>query len=121
MTPSFRRLLPRPALTAGLVLLFLTAACNKADAPPTPTASSAPPAAEATAPSGSVAAPTSSLPAPDASMPPAAPAGPSASGQSDSASQASPKSLDKGTESAQMPLPGQVNNHSVPQPIGEKR
>ncbi len=103
----------RTAMT-GALFAMLIAGCQKASEPPKPTASIE------TSPSAdkSVAMPSNVLPPSDSAIAPAAPNATTA--DAGKASQANPKELDKQQESAAMPMPGQVNNHSTPAPLEKK-
>lgn len=92
-------------------------ACGRNDAPPAPTAVSQPGAATVESKGESVAVPPSELPKQDAAMPPQSPTVAATVPDSASPSQASPKTLDSQQESTAMPMPGQANNHSTPEPI----
>lgn len=96
-----------------------TTACDRN--PETPKIDS--PAADA-APAGdrSVALPQNSVPPSDASIPPpVGAAGTQGSGDANSPTQANPAELQKSQEQAQMPMSGQVNNHSVPETGGQPK
>lgn len=96
--------------------MVLTAACNRT--PETPKVEST--AGGTSTPTGdrSVALPQSSVPPSDASIPPPASASTQGSGDANSATQANPAELQKSQEQANMPMSGQVNNHSVPETGG---
>ncbi len=99
-------------ICAAFLMVALLAGCDKINQPPKPVSSTA-----VINDSGkSEALPPGAMPASDASMKPAAPDA-SAGKTSDTASQASPKELSKAEESVSMPMPGQVNNHSTPDPL----
>ena len=105
---------------AGCLMLSLLAtlpACGRKDAAATPSAVSQPGAATVESKGTSVAVPPSELPKQDAAMTPQSPTAAATIPDSASPSQANPKTLDKQQESTAMPMPGQVNNHSVPEPI----
>lgn len=100
------------SICAGLLMVALLAGCDKISQTPKPVSSTA-----VIPDSGkSEALPPSAMPASDASIQPAAPDA-SAAKTSDTASQASPKELSKVEESVSMPMAGQVNNHSTPEPL----
>jgi hypothetical protein len=101
----------RPIFACFLMVLLL-AGCDKMKPTPPPISS----VAGANEAGRSEALPPSALPPSDASIKPADPAVPPA-GVPSTTSQASPKDLSKLEESASMPLPGQVNNHSTPEPL----
>jgi hypothetical protein len=107
------------ALAGSLMLCALAAlpACGRKDAAATPTSVSQPGAATVESKGSSVALPASELPKQDAAMAPQSPAIAATVPDSASPSQANPKTLDKQQESTAMPMPGQVNNHSTPEPI----
>lgn len=101
------------SVLAGMLFAALAAGCDKKNEPPKPTA-----AVQSTAPANqSVALPQNSLPQSDAAIPPQAPPATPSPTDASNQSQASPKELDKSQESAAMPMPGQVNNHSTPEPL----
>ena len=107
------------ALTACLLLGTITTlpACGRNDATPAPAAVSQPGAATVESKGESIAVPPSELPKQDAAMTPQSPTVAATVPDSASPSQASPKTLDSQQESTAMPMPGQVNNHSTPEPI----
>jgi hypothetical protein len=99
--------IPRTATTC-IFLAMLATGCNKASEPPKPTNSS-------------VALPEKAMPQSDADiktapMDPAAPILNSAK-----PSQANPVELSKRQESAAMPMPGQANDHSTPDPLNNTK
>jgi len=98
------------SILVSAFLATLLIGCKKAETPtaPTPTVSD------------SVAAPVSSLPMSDGKLSPAPSSVTSSSGNSSGPTQASSKELTKFEESTQMPLPGQVNNHSTVDPLEKK-
>jgi hypothetical protein len=104
----------RSAVTIAL-LTMLIAGCQKASDPPKPVA------AGETAKSSdkSVAMPSGALPLSDSAIKPAAPDG--TTEDEAKTSQASPKNLDKQQESTAMPMPGQANDHSTPEPLEKKQ
>lgn len=105
---------------AGCLLLCTLAtlsACGRNEAASTPTAVSQPGAATVESKGSSVAVPPSALPKQDASMAPQSPTVATTIPDSASPSQANPKTLSNQQESTAMPMPGQVNNHSTPEPI----
>ena len=105
---------------AGCLMLSTLAtlsACGRNDATATPTAVSQPGAATVESKGTSVAVPPSELPKQDAAIAPQSPTIAATVPDSASPSQANPKTLDKQQESTAMPMPGQVNNHSTPEPI----
>ena len=105
---------------AGCLMLSMLAtlpACGRNDTAATPSAVSQPGAATMESKSASVAVPPSELPKQDAALAPQSPTAAATIPDSASPSQASPKTLDKQQEATAMPMPGQVNNHSVPEPI----
>ena len=101
---------------AACLMLASVAACSRNDAP-APTAVSQPGAATVESKGASVALPPAALPQQDAAIPPQSPTVAATVPDSASPSQASPKTLDAQQESTAMPMPGQVNNHSTPEPI----
>ena len=107
------------ALAACLMLSTLAtlSACGRKDATATPTAVSQPGAATVESKGKSVAAAPTELPKQDAAMAPQSPTVAVTVPDSASPSQANPKTLDKQQESTAMPMPGQANNHSTPEPI----
>jgi hypothetical protein len=107
------------ALAGCLMLCTLVtlSACGRKDAAATPTAVSQPGAATVESKGASVAAPPAELPKQDAAMTPQSPTAAATIPDSASPSQANPKTLDKQQEATAMPMPGQVNNHSTPEPI----
>ena len=107
------------ALAGCLMLATLATlpACGRDDTAATPAAVSQPGAATVESKGASVALPPSELPKQDAAIPPQSPTVAATVPDSASPSQANPKTLDKQQESTAMPMPGQVNNHSVPEPI----
>jgi hypothetical protein len=116
----------RSAVVASMALIALLAGCQKQIDAPKPTTSvgtSAPtaPAAAVTTTNESVAAPASAMPAPDTAIAPQAPAAQSKTTDADGPTQATPKELSKTEESANMPLAGQVNNHSTPATTNETK
>ena len=92
-------------------------ACGRNETSTAPTAVSQPAAATVESKGTSVAVPPSELPKQDAAMAPQSPTAATTIPDSASPSQANPKTLDKQQESTAMPMPGQVNNHSTPEPI----
>jgi hypothetical protein len=93
-----------------IFLALLATGCNKASEPPTPTPNGA-----------SVEMPQQAMPESDAAikvapLDQAAPASGS-TGQS----QANPVELSKPEESASMPMPGQANDHSIPDPLNSAK
>lgn len=100
-------LFTRSLLVSAFLAILLTG-CKKAEAPPAP------------AMEGSVAAPQSALPPSDATLP-ATPYSTSSSGNAGGPAQTDPKELTKQQESTDMPLSGQANNHSTPEPIEKKK
>jgi hypothetical protein len=105
-------------VAAAAMLLTVTGCQKKTDAPkPAATVSGA--ASHSAAPS--VAAPPSALPPSDAAIKPSAPAAPPKTSDADGPTQATPKDLSKAQESGNMPLAGQVNNHSTPATTNEKK
>ena len=107
------------ALAGCLMLATLATlpACGRNDTAATPSAVSQPGAATVESKGASVAVPPSELPKQDATIPPQSPTAAATIPDSASPSQASPKTLDKQQEATAMPMPGQVNNHSTPEPI----
>lgn len=104
------------ALAACLMLASI-AACGRKDAP-APTAVTQPGATATVEGKGaSVALPPAALPQQDAALPPKSPTVAATIPDSASPSQANPKTLDAQQEATAMPMPGQVNNHSTPEPI----
>lgn len=103
------------ALAACLMLASI-AACGRKEAP-APTAVTQPGAATVESKGASIALPPSALPQQDAAITPQSPTVAATVPDSASPSQASPKTLDAQQESTAMPMPGQVNNHSTPEPI----
>ena len=101
---------------AACLMLASVAACSRTDTP-APTAVTQPGAATVESKSASVAAPPAALPQQDAAIPVQSPTVAATIPDSASPSQASPKTLDAQQESTAMPMPGQVNNHSTPEPI----
>ncbi|CAL63554.1 hypothetical protein; putative exported protein [Herminiimonas arsenicoxydans] len=99
-------------ILASLFLATLLIGCKKAEAPPTPKLEGA---------TGSVALPASSLPASDGKLPDQPATGTSDSGNAYGSTQADSKELTKEQESAAMPLSGQANNHSTPNPAEQKK
>lgn len=96
------------SILVSAFLAILLIGCKKAETPPTP---------ELGATTDSVAPSTSAMPPSDATMPPAALGAGTGSGDAQGATQVSPKELTPVEESAAMPLPGQVNNHSTTDPV----
>nr|WP_314629711.1 hypothetical protein [uncultured Noviherbaspirillum sp.] len=107
------------ALAACLILgaVATLPACGRNDTVATPAAVSQPGAATVESKGESVAVPPAELPKQDAAMTPQSPTVAATIPDSASPSQASPKTLDQQQESTAMPMPGQVNNHSTPEPI----
>lgn len=107
------------ALAGCLMLATLATlpACGRKDTASTPTAVSQPGAATIESKGVSVAVPPAELPKQDAAIAPQSPTVAATIPDSASPSQANPKTLDKMQESTAMPMPGQVNNHSTPEPI----
>ena len=107
------------ALAGALTLCTLATlpACGRKDAAVTPTAVSQPGAATVESKGASVAVPASELPKPDAAMAPQSPAAATTIPDSASPSQANPTTLSKHQESTAMPMNGQANNYSPPEPI----
>jgi hypothetical protein len=107
------------ACVAAVAMLLAATGCQKkTDAPKPETAVSG--AATCSA-APSVAAPPSALPPSDASIKPSAPSAPQKTSDADGPTQATPKELNKAQESGNMPLAGQVNNHSTPATTNEKK
>jgi hypothetical protein len=101
---------------AAFAAVAALSGCKKAEAPPMPTTMQSPPT------SGSVALPASKLPPSDATIPPQNPAPTAhANGDANAPAQNNPKQLGKSEESAAMPLSGQANNHSTPNPTDDKK
>lgn len=90
--------------------------CEKFTDPPKPAST----ATTSKAPNESVALPSNALPPSDAAIN-VAPPSPASGDPSSTSSQASPKELSKQQESTAMPMPGQVNNHSTPEPLDKKK
>lgn len=109
------------ALAGCLMLssLVILTACGRTDAVANPTAVSQPGAATVESKGASVALPASELPKQDAALTPQSPTVAATIPDSASPSQASPKTLDKQQESTAMPMPGQANNHSTPEPVAK--
>ena len=107
------------ALAGCLMLCTLVtlSACGRKDTASTPTAVSQPGAATVESKGASIAVPPAELPKQDAAMTPQSPTAAATIPDSASPSQANPKTLDKQQEATAMPMPGQVNNHSTPEPI----
>ena len=103
-------------LLTSCLLIAALAGCNRSDVPKPTTAVTQPAAATVESRGESVALPPSAAPRQDAAM---TPQSPTAATIPDSASpsQANPKTLDKQQQATAMPMPGQVNNHSTPEPI----
>lgn len=100
--------------------LLALAGCGKqSDAPKPVTDSAAAPASSSS--SQSVAAPPTALPPSDASIKPSPPPAAAKSTDADGPTQATPKELSKHQETENMPLAGQVNNHSTPATTNEKK
>ncbi|MDB5728766.1 MAG: hypothetical protein JWQ00_1971 [Noviherbaspirillum sp.] len=123
MTATYAR---RSTLLASMALVAMLAGCQKQTDAPKPTTSvgtSAPtaPAAAVTTTNQSVAAPASAMPAPDTAIAPQAPAAQAKTTDADGPTQATPKDLSKREESTNMPLAGQVNNHSTPATVNEQK
>lgn len=115
----------RSIAAASIALAAFLAGCQKHTDTPTPTTSvgtSAPTApAPAVTSNGSVAAPANAMPAPDTAITPQPPAAQAKRTDADGPTQATPKDLSKTEESANMPLSGQVNNHSTPATTNEQK
>lgn len=107
------------ALLACLMLgtLATLPACGRKDAASTPTAVTQPGTATVESKGASIAVPPTQLPKQDAAIPAQSPTVAATVPDSASPSQANPKTLDKQQESTAMPMPGQANNHSTPEPI----
>jgi hypothetical protein len=102
---------------SALALLLAVTGCNK-----TPTPAPKTSAAPAESSSASVALPPNQVPASDATIPPSASSGSSGVSSSNAGgpSQQRPVELGKTQNEANMPLSGQVNNHSVPDTTEQK-
>lgn len=97
-------------------LSIALAACDKRPSePPKPETS----AQGAGSSGGSVAAPSGTLPPSDATIKSDSPT--TSSGNANTPTQANPSNLSKAEEQSSLPHSGQVNNHSVPETVGEKK
>jgi hypothetical protein len=104
----------RPIFACFLMALLLVG-CDRMKPTPKPVSS----VTGANEAGRSEALPPSALPPSDASIKPTDPTMQTGAVPS-STSQANPKDLSKLEESASMPLPGQVNNHSTPEPLKQQ-
>ena len=95
--------LPRTASTC-IFLALLATGCNKASEPPKPN-------------NPSVESPQEAMPQSDAAIKTAPPDQAAPTSDSTKHSQANPVELSKPQDSAAMPMPGQANDHSTPDPL----
>jgi hypothetical protein len=98
--------------------MLLIAGCEKFTEPPKPSSA----AITSNTANESVALPAKALPPSDSSISVAPSTSSTAAGdKATTSSQANPKELSKQQETAAMPMPGQVNNHSTPEPLDKKQ
>jgi hypothetical protein len=111
------------AIAASMACIAILAGCQKTTDAPKPTTSmgTSAPTAPVTTTNESVAAPASAMPTPDAAIAAQNPAPQAKNADADGPTQATPKDLSKAEESANMPLAGQVNNHSTPATVNEQK
>ncbi len=89
-----------------IFLALLATGCNKANEPPKPADSS-------------VELPQAAMPQSDAALKSAQPDQAAPTAGSSQQSQANPAELSNAQESAAMPMPGQANDHSIPDPLNK--